>query len=316
MNFKFAIIAIALLAIMVVGVTAATIPATIKSVKINDITVTPTSVNPLNLKRGETFDLQVVINSAQDLANVELEASIAGYEFNSNKDEQLTARASIEDLSKNVDYTKNFKLQLPQDLESDSYLLTLRLMDRNNENLIQSYKLQISSQRKDMQIKDVTFSPNAQSQAGKAVFAKVRLENKGQLDESDVKVTLQFPELGLSDSTWVDMIKKDTQKDAEELYVKLPQCATPGVYQANVIVQYNKGRSTVSANGAYQVTENADCKTASAVQVVVQPVAPASDSVDFKTIARRALESVLLVLVVLLVVVGLILGVTRIRTAL
>jgi len=316
MNFKFAICAIALLVLMVVGASAATIPATIKSVKINDITVTPTSVNALNLKRGEIFDLQVVFNSPQDLANVELEASIAGYEFNSNKDEQLTARASIEDLSANVDYTKNFKLQLPEDLESDSYLLTLRLMDRNDDTLTQAYKLQISSQRKDMQIKDVSFQPNTQAQAGTAVFAKIRLENKGQLDEKDVKVELQFPELGLSDSAWIDMIRKDTQKDSEELYVKLPRCAEPGVYQANVAVTYNKGRSTVTSTGAYHITENADCKPASTVQVVVEPAEPAQDSIDFRTIARRALESVLLILVVLLVVIGLILGVTRIRTAL
>ncbi len=291
------------------------VPVAIEQAEIDNTEIAPFGINQLDVERAQEFELKLNLMPWNNAKDVEIRAFISGYEFNDVAD--IEDHIGPFDFDANVTYIKKMHITLPDDVDVDDYQLRVILSDRNGWELVYNYQLQIDTKRHSMKITDVTLSPGSSAKAGQALLATVRLENKGQKKEKDVKVTATIPALGVSASEYIEEIKSDEEESTEELFLRLPKCAEPGVYEMAVEAFYNDGHSKVAAPGKITVLENEACKPEQAPVVVVQQAqnqssteAPASDSTGK---VRSALEIILLVLVALLVIVGLIIGFSRMR---
>lgn len=319
MKAKTTLLLAVMLILSAVFVAAQDVPVEIISAEIDNSDIEPFGVNQLDIERGNEFTLRLELMSMVDVNDVEFRAFISGYEFNDVKD--ITARMGPFDMDANVTYVKKMKLSLPDDLEVDDYQLRIIVSDRWGEETIYNYELQISTQRHAMKIEDVVLSPGSAVKAGQAVLATVRVENKGQKTEDDVKVMVSVPALGLSATEYIDEVEADEEEETEELFLRLPRCVDAGVYDANVDVWFNDGHDKVSGSVQLSVLENEACSPAVQPIVIMEPVnqtimlgaKEAADAGSNSTV-RSALEVILLVLVALLVVVGLIVGFSRMRS--
>jgi len=155
--------------------------------------------------------------------------------------------------------------------------------------------------------------------AGTALLASVRVENKGEKDEDDVRVKVSIPSLGVSATEYIEQIDGEDEEETEEMYLRLPKCAKPGVYDVEVDVEYNEGRDSVHGKQQINVYEDPACNKVekeTATVVVAPPVQPTENTAvaqpeDKTSKVRSALEITLVVLVAVLVVIGLIMGLSR-----
>ncbi len=293
------------------------VPVAIERAEIDDTEIEPFGLNQLDIERAQEFELELELHPWENAKDVEIRAFISGYEYNDVND--IEDHIGPFDFDANVTYVKKMHLTLPDDVDVDDYQLRVIISDRNGWELVYNYELQVDTKRHAMTIEDVTLSPGSAVKAGQALLATVRLENKGQKDEDDVKVTATIPALGVSASEYIEEIENDEEEETEELFLRLPKCAEPGVYDMVVEAFYNDGHSKVGSSAKVTVLENEACKPEPAPVVIVQQASQnvttteVSTSGDSSGKVRSALEIILLVLVALLVIVGLIIGFSRMR---
>lgn len=303
----------ALLALAFTGVASA-ISVTINEVQVDDTTVTVGSTNRLDLTRDAEFEVEVRLTAQEAVKDMEVQAFVSGYEYNSG-DDRLSSTTALFDAAANVTYVKKLHIKLPDNVERDDYLLRVIATNRNDVELIQNYRLKLDVTRHELKIKDVLFSPAYEIKAGAALLTTVRVENQGERTEKDIKVTVSVPDLGLSATDYIDEIKSvDNEKETEEIYLRMPKCAKPGAYQVKVDLSYNEGHSSVSASRTMQVVEDDSCRPVVQPTVVVQTVQPVEQpKVEKASSVRNALEIALLVLVGILVIIGLIIGFSKLK---
>ena len=234
--------------------------------------------------------------------------------------ERISDSTPLFDADKDVRYVKKLRLSLPDEVEEDDYKLRVVISDRNGAEVVETYDLKVDVPRHKLRIEDVTLFPGNMVKGDQAVLAKVRLKNKGERDERDVKVTVSVPELGLRSTAFVDEIEVEEEKSSEEVYLRLPKCPTKLGDQSLVVeVSYDNDHQKVSATKVLTVEENKACKetpAASTQPSVTQPAtqAPAATEAPAqKSKLRSALEMVLVVLVALLVVIGLVIGFSKLK---
>ena len=288
---------------------ADSVPLTVLKTTIDNTIIEPSGVNQLNIERDQEFVLKLEVFAVHDVKDAEIRAFVSGYEYNDVK--AISDRVGPFDFSENVTYIKKLTLSLPDDVDVDDYYLRVVISDRYGDELVFNYALQVEGKRHEMKIADVSLSSSA-VKAGQALLASVRLENLGQKDEDDVKVVVSIPTLSVSATDYIEEIENDEEEETEEMFLRLPKCAEPGVYDVNVEVLYNDDNDKVTGSSKITVLENEACEPAPVVVVQQsnQTEAPKADSTGK---VRSALEIILLVLVALLVVVGLIIGFTRMR---
>ena len=257
MKGKLTLIALITLA-LVSAVFAAQIPASIERVELDDNELRFGSVNRLDVERGKQVEVEVRLSSAQNLKNVEVEASIKGFEH--NVDERIDDVTPPFDMDANVSYVKRLQITVPDDVDEDNYQLRITVADRDNGLLSQDFGLKIDVPRHSLQIEDLILSPGQSVKAGSSLLASVRLENKGEKDEEDVKVTVSIPDLGVSASDFIDEIENDDdEEETEELFLRLPRCAKPGTYSARIDVEFDEGHRKISETRPVTVLENEQC---------------------------------------------------------
>ena len=300
-----------------VFVAAQEVPVAIERAEIDDTDIEPFGVNVLDIERDQEFELELVLESPEDADDVEIRVFISGYEYNDVN--TVGDQIGPFDFDANVTYVKKMHLTLPDDIDVDDYQVRVIISDRNNKETVTRYTIQVNTKRHDMKIEDVTLNPSGSVKAGQALLVTARLENKGQKDEEDVKVTVSIPALGVSASDYIDEIDNDEEEETEEMFIRLPKCAEPGVYEMTFDVLYNEGHDRVSGSTQVTVLENEACQSEPEPVVVVQPaqnetMTEAVTEADASAgKVRSALEIILLVLVALLVIVGLVIGFTRMR---
>lgn len=290
------------------------VPVAITQAEIDGTEIEPFGFNQLDIERDSEFTLKLELESWEDAKDVEISAEITGYEFNDVK--EIRDRIGPFDFDANVTYVKKLQLSLPDDVDLDDYQLRVYLSDRNGWTMSYNYALRVNTERHELKIEDVILNPGYSVQAGQALLTTVRLENKGQKDQKDVKVTASIPALGISATEYVEEIEKNDEEETEELFLRLPKCAEPGVYEMTVDVWFNDLHKKVSDSGKVTVLENPACAPEPEAVVIVQPANMTEQPVQQQTSTggvRAALEVILLVLVALLVIVGLIIGFSRMR---
>lgn len=296
-----------LLCAMVLVTSVAAIPVTIGRVEIDDHQISQNGANRLDIVRGEKVNFEITLEASQDVNDVEVQVFVSGFEHNS--DMRLADYLGPFDMDSGITYRKSLDIAFPDLVDEDDYKVRVIVTDRNGDELVQNYNVKIDVERHELKIVDATFTPSRHVQAGQAVLAVVRVENFGEKDESDVKVVASIPELGVSATDYIDEIEYNDEEETEELYLKLPKCAKPGVYDMTLSVQYNDGFSKTGAEGQIEVLENPACAE-EVVEVIQQPVPEVTAEPKTGAI-RKALEVILLVLVALLVLIGLIVGFTK-----
>ncbi len=287
------------------------VPITVDRVEIDDIRITQNEVNRLSIERGKKYPIEIELRATEDVENVEIEVFIVGFEFNDF--ERQGVIIPVFDADKGVRYVKKAMIEFSDDVGEDDYLLRIFIADRNHESKVLEFRIKLDVPRHGLQIEDVTFFPGTKVTAGSALLANVRLENKGEEDEEDVKVTISIPDLGLEASDFIDEIEFDDEEETEEIFLTLPKCTEAGIYPVQVEVLFNEGREKFAKAYAIEVLENPVCaeqKSATPVEVVVAPPKP---EVKAPGILRTALEIILLALVGLLVLIGIIIGFAKLK---
>ncbi|RMD57576.1 hypothetical protein D6825_03685, partial [Candidatus Woesearchaeota archaeon] len=305
-----------LTALNVVASHAAQVPVEVKSIEIDDVSIFENDVVRLDLERGEDFTVDLELFANEDVDNVNVRATIYGYEYSSVS--PISDLIGPFDLVANTTYLRKLKLRLPADVDVDDYKLRLEIANRDHSTLLKEYNLRVNTARHFVTVDDVIFSPGRTLSAGQALLGKVRLENRGQKTERDIRVTMSVPELGLEATHYIEKIKADEEEETEEFFLRLPNCAEPGVYAVNIVAWYNKGYDKVAASSAVNVVENEACKSEAEPVVVVQAqdqnatvAQPVEENTSERAGLRSALEVVLLVLVALLILVGLAIVIAR-----
>jgi hypothetical protein len=226
---------VAMASLLAGAVSADELDVSILDVKVNGDSLQPYDVNRLTLERGEEIEVKVIFSSNVTTDYAQVEAEIRGYEHDDGSLSDITHTFDIE---QDVMYSKKLELEIPENVEEDSYKLWIKITDRYSQ-AFAGYNLKIEPPRHSMEIMDVIFSPSHAVDAGMAFLASARVKNTGDRDEDSVKVTMEIPSLGLSASTYIDEIEAGDAETSEELYFIIPECTEAGVYDLDVMVEYD-----------------------------------------------------------------------------
>ncbi len=272
-NFKLYISALLMLVLTISSVFALTLPLptnfNLPNVVNNNDIVTSLLIKvdgivadqntPVRVERGQLLPVElffrgnpnVCTNGADNPCyDVRARVFIGGYEYG-----DVQALTSIFEVEGNVDDSKELLLRIPTDIPaSDDYTLNVQVFD-NHKTTIKVFKLRLQESRHNVELYDVLFNPINNVRSGQALFTTVRLENLGDNIESNIKVTVSIPALGIQTSQFVDQLvseqelvtnSESTGRDAattNDLVLLIPQDAKEGDYEIVVNVNYNRGFS-------------------------------------------------------------------------
>jgi uncharacterized membrane protein len=229
---------------------------TVDYVKINGDIFQPG--DQLVVEKGDALDIKVKLSASQKEQNVEVAADILGYEYNDVN--ELSDSTSTFDMDANDTVYQNLKVKIPDNAEKDKYDLRVRVGARTGAGFEGRYLLNLKGARHQISIRDVILSPENNLQAGRALLATVRIKNYGEKDEEGIKIKVEIPSIGLSASGYVDQLDSGDSTSSEELYLRIPNCAEPGVYKVLVSVTYDDGYSQDNAETSIAITEGELCK--------------------------------------------------------
>ncbi len=271
MKYNKLIIAMALIFALTAVSLAAALPVTIDKVKIDGDEISPTSADfTRSLDRDNSFEIKVQVTAQDDVNDAQIEVYLRGYDH----PDLIQDISDVFDMRANRTYVKTFQLTFPYKLDKDQYKLRVRVEDRDGDSTEENYELGIESERHDMIIKDVLFSPSDSVVAGRSLLTSVRIENTGMTDpEEGVKVMINIPNLGISAADYIDQIDEDQSTTSEELYLRIPECTKAGTYDAVITVTYHDGDKVSTMNKKVTITEGELCQ-ANAGGQTTQPAVP------------------------------------------
>ncbi|MBI2111944.1 hypothetical protein HYT52_00205 [Candidatus Woesearchaeota archaeon] len=206
-----------------------------------------TIVSTISIEEGQTVDVEVTLNTGAVVKDIEVEAKIKGYEYSRN--EPMSDSTKLFDMAANTQKTVRMQIDLPRNLEKQVYWLHINVDSANSDSLERVVKLNVEPTRHGVDIADVTFSPGNTVKAGRSLLATVLLENFGDKEEEDVKVTVTMPALGVTASEYVDAVQTDDNnvdyEDVPEMFLAIPATAEAGDYDVVVKAEYDRFEEVV-----------------------------------------------------------------------
>lgn len=209
-----------------------------------------------DLIRGDFLDVEVKLAAVADDKYVTVEASLKGLDHDSDKAIDSTDAFSVE---ANRTYYKKLTIELPSRMDSGQYALRIEISNRADKEIVYNIPLDVSTDRNGVTIKDAVFNPGTEIKAGRSIIANVRVKNVGESTEDTIKVTAKIPELGLSDSNFIDEIEAEDTVTSEDLFLRVPECAKAGTYKLTVEAEFDDGDEKVSKDYYVTVVENEVC---------------------------------------------------------
>ncbi|MEM4246952.1 MAG: hypothetical protein QXR48_01740 [Candidatus Woesearchaeota archaeon] len=256
-------IAVMLVLAIALATTAFALPITVEKVEVDDVELQEGASNRFDVLRGDKIEVEVLFTPYENVKDMQIEAFFSGDEHN----DVMPAYdvTSTFDADAGVTYRKKLNINIHEFFEEDAYKLRLIFSDRDGEELVQNYNIKIDVPRHGVMIRDITFNPEGKVKAGSALLGVVRVRNVGEKDEEDVKVTMSIPQLGVSASDYIDEVENgDEEEETEELYLRIPKCTKPGVYDVNVEVAYNDGFRKERATKQIEVLADDTCEDTAA----------------------------------------------------
>lgn len=254
--------------------TAVTALPSVEYVKINGDEFV--SGDQLVVERGEKLDIKVKLQAGElPEENIEVEADVLGYEYSDHEDDLSDSSHTFDMDAYDTQYV-SLSVRIPEKVDKDFYDLRVRVGTRTGAAFEGLYRLNMKGQKHSLAIKDVIFRPE-RVKAGSNLFSLVRIKNIGERDEEGIKVTVSIPELGASaqDSDYIDELEADESTTSEELWIRIPACADPGLYEVHVSVEYDEGYEELSATEILEVLASDACEAA--------PVMPVMPTVSYSS---------------------------------
>ena len=212
--------------------------------------------SPLTVDRGEELEVEVTFDHQGmfDAKNIEVEAKLLGHEDKDVEDSTVVKKVTAG--TQGTDVT--LKLTVPNDFTYGDATLRVTVFGGvdTEADLVVDYALHVESQSHSVKIADVDFSPSLTVKAGRSLLATVLVENVGDEDEDDVKVTVEVPELDLKVAEYVDDLDADDSEDVDEMQLYIPHDTKAGEYAVKVTVQYDDLEESVTKTYTLKVVEN------------------------------------------------------------
>lgn len=274
----FAVIGL-LLSTVVVAAGDLSTDLSIYSVEVNgnDVTFGNTG-EMIAVEEGETLNIEVGLQAINDVEDIEVEVEIDGYEYSDY--ESLEAESHIFDMKADSTKYVDLEIDLPVRLDKDEYFLRVTVTDKNSDSVDEVVRLSVEPSRHGIDIEDVVLSPGSTVESGRSLLATVQLQNFGDKDEEDVKVTIGVDELGISSTDYIEVVESDldvSYETTEELFLSIPDCAEAGEYTLDVTVEYDEFES-LTKSYSLNVVDGGYCDSANEKLVVA--VGPESQSVN------------------------------------
>ncbi len=233
---------IASLFLMLAFAATAQATVTVEQVKLDGDVLSASGSNTIRaVDRGESLEVRVQVTSDSDMDDVQIEVAVRGYDH----DDLVEDITDAFNMKQGVTYVKKLSLPLRTRLDQDQYKLRVRVSDRDNPTVEETYELDVEAQRHSVIIKDLILNPQNEVKAGRALLASVRIGNVGTKNEKDIKVQVSIPELGVSASSYLDEVEKedsnDDSKTSEEMFLRIPDDAKTGSYTLVAEVTYDEG---------------------------------------------------------------------------
>ncbi len=241
-------------------------------VEVNDVSFT--SANPKTVEKANELEVLVVFNSYVDSPNFQIQAALFGADLKTpinDISEVFTVKAGN-------NYDKKFNLKLPLKMDAGRYDLRIYITDRTGSSIEYLFPLDIVTKRHAIEIRDIITSPENEVGAGKSLLVSVRVKNRGEKSEEDIKVKASIPELGISASDIIDELDSEGGDDdsatSEELFLRIPDNAKTGDYTVKIEVEFDNGDDKISKTTNIRVRgkESDDVS------------APSTDKVEAKTV--------------------------------
>lgn len=216
----------------------------------------------ISVEEGSTIEVKIGLEADADVDDIMVEAEISGYEYSDYQ--ALEDTTTLFDMTSGTSKSVSLDIELPVQLDKDEYFLRLRVTDKNSDTMSEIVRLHIEPNRHGVNVADVVFSPGSEVEAGRSLLTTVLLQNFGDNDEEDVKVEVSIDALGVSATDYVDLFEINadagsvTYETTEEMFLSIPDCATPGDYVVDVDVTYDT-YETVSKSYALTVVEGSYC---------------------------------------------------------
>ncbi|VVB81883.1 NPCBM-associated, NEW3 domain of alpha-galactosidase [uncultured archaeon] len=257
---KITIITIMALFLAAISAVSA-LPVNLEEVQIDNTILQENAVNKLSLERGTDYEVRVKFTPTANIKDAEVRAFISGYEYSDVSD--IADKSQLFDADSGVTYVKKLNIMIPEDVDSAEYKLRIIISDRYSDERVADYNLKLDVPRNALKIEDVVFNPSGAVKAGSALLATVRVQNSGEKDQTDVKVTVSIPALGISATNYIADIKNnDKQEETEEMFLRIPKCSKAGNYDATVDVEYSQGHYKISEKKEMAVLADDTCNEA------------------------------------------------------
>lgn len=270
-----------LIAIMAIStcVSAISIDTTNMKVEINGNPVTESITAHIeDIDRGEDLEIKARFKATANASNVELHAAIFGYEYNDRT--MLSDVSSVFDVKEGVTYTETLHLSLPDRLDRNIWKLRLFFADRAGELVSKDYTLDVGTDRHQVKLKDITFSPETSVQAGEHLIAIARVKNTGEQPEEGIKIRISIPDLVVSTTDYIDVLESEETTTSEGLYMVIPECSPAGTYKAIIELSYADGEEITRSEKNIVVTEDSACEAKQkAEEKTILTVGPESQTV-------------------------------------
>lgn len=282
----------------IVGIASAALVVPGDKIKINDEYYA--SGQTIEANKGDSLTIKIQVTNSgttaeQNLKNVVASADILGYEYDSDS---LSDQTDPFDLYSGDTTYKTLKLKVPENAEKDYYDVRVRAGQRSGAMINYDLRLHIIGERHKLAIKDVILSPDSEVAAGRYLVATVRVKNYGEKTEEGIKIKVSVPELGVSESDYVDELKVDESTNSEELLLRIPVDAKSGNYDVETTISYDEstetetradkinvvsGEGIVSAEEKTVVNVGIESQSLSAGQSTVYPIMITNTASSAKT---------------------------------
>jgi len=272
--------------ILVSGFASAAI--SINKVELNDDPISEASTSYVQaVEKNDELEIKVHVISSEDIYNVRIDAELAG----DVHDDVIGDDTKTFDMKAGVTYVKKLTLKLTKRMEQDTYTLYVDVRGRYADQESKTYSLEIDAPKHSIEIRDLILSPENEVKAGRALLASVRIKNRGEEKEEDLKVKVSIDELGISASDYVDELDEEDGDDdsttSEELYLRIPDCAEAGTYAVRACVEYDDGDEETCDTASIEVVESDTCPIAGAST----PSASADESKTIITIGPETQDA-------------------------
>jgi len=195
---------------------------------------------------GDRFTLTVTITN-QDNEN----KSDVRFEFDEKDPFEFVGDDdwNIGELSEGESVTKNFRIEIDEDADSDDYELEFTLED-SKKDYDDAFEIEVKSDKAEFIIGNLQSDPTTILPDMKDIKLTVEIQNTGDVDAKYVKAKLELPKGFSPSNSYSDISNLGTIKAGETkeaiFYINTEKTLNPDLYNAKINLDYENGRDKKS----------------------------------------------------------------------